>query len=203
MPVIGTGTPPLPPHARGCTPNTNFFVPSVWASPARAGMYLRRPRSTGRSRRFPRTRGDVPVGGNCRGIRHQLPPHARGCTQVGEPLVGEVLASPARAGMYRRGTADGCLSACFPRTRGDVPRAVCLMLGVDPLPPHARGCTRHRFVARNKVGASPARAGMYLAKALQPGAVDSFPRTRGDVPACGHSAHPSDRLPPHARGCTV
>ena len=50
---------------------------------------------------------------------------------------------------------------CFPRTRGDVPRATAAEMGAPALPPHARGCTGIPILEPDLHLASPARAGMY------------------------------------------
>ena len=72
----------------------------------------------------------------------------------------------------------------------------------EPLPPHARGCTRVRAARAGRADASPARAGMYLRGVVRSHRPGGFPRTRGDVPSPDAAEVSSAVLPPHARGCT-
>ena len=173
----------LPPHARGCTCFPRHEPGPGRASPARAGMYRRRrPRSIS-GPGFPRTRGDVPPCSLPGRYPSSLPPHARGCTRKLDPRVVHVVASPARAGMYRFSEAWESLDAGFPRTRGDVPRGGNRHIAIYRLPPHARGCTRAIPTSWRRLSASPARAGMYLRWHYRDRPAGGFPRTRGDVPA--------------------
>ena len=70
----------LPPHARGCTLLQGQDFHHGIASPARAGMYLRRRSHGALVQGFPRTRGDVPPIHGAAKRGRGLPPHARGCT---------------------------------------------------------------------------------------------------------------------------
>ena len=151
----------LPPHARGCTPNSAWPRRAWPASPARAGMYRRQARLALRFRCFPRTRGDVPAPAYVGDDTPPLPPHARGCTAGDEGDDAGQAASPARAGMYPLSARRTGARPRFPRTRGDVPRARRDAKRRVALPPHARGCTVHRTVRFRSHSASPARAGMY------------------------------------------
>ena len=113
------------------------------------------------------------------------------------------LASPARAGMYLLAKHCPILGPSFPRTRGDVPIITLLPMRTCQLPPHARGCTRRIGRGRRSQVASPARAGMYRRCESSAEARSSFPRTRGDVPGWRKPFGKCERLPPHARGCTL
>ena len=70
-----------------------------------------------------------------------FPPHTRGWTpeQAHDPeLVG---VSPAHAGMDLCAAPRTCLTARFPRTRGDGPVFRILTRKSDGFPPHTRGWT--------------------------------------------------------------
>ena len=193
---------PLPPHARGCTPDDAWVDGGKRASPARAGMYRRRGSPRGLRTSFPRTRGDVPARWRITRRPGKLPPHARGCTLPGFGLETRPVASPARAGMYPASAGPGTGSRGFPRTRGDVPSPRVIYATTRRLPPHARGCTRLRAFGAPVRLASPARAGMYPCNTGPPIVGRSFPRTRGDVPSRPYARRRRPVLPPHARGCT-
>ena len=181
-PILARSSLALPPHARGCT----------------AGAHRGDRALDG----FPRTRGDVPGRQPSRSIQSRLPPHARGCTAPTRNRAGGRLASPARAGMYRKAGRQQQGDAGFPRTRGDVPRTAAAAAALYRLPPHARGCTARRPHRPRTRRASPARAGMYLHGFDADRTEAGFPRTRGDVPDTDAAAPGAERLPPHARGCT-
>ena len=201
--TAASASPPLPPHARGCTPGADEFSVFDVASPARAGMYQLAHGHRLFFDSFPRTRGDVPGSPKPLADSPVLPPHARGCTALGFHAVAGRAASPARAGMYpSRGRAHGS-PVRFPRTRGDVPDAESARRAQGQLPPHARGCTHDRPGESGRAAASPARAGMYRGHAARRGQQVGFPRTRGDVPCCIDGDRLHGGLPPHARGCTA
>ena len=195
--------PELPPHARGCTLGRGGADAGGGASPARAGMYRTRPADPAAVRRFPRTRGDVPMEGIDKCTRSRLPPHARGCTRRRIFDSARPSASPARAGMYPKGPFDGVKTFGFPRTRGDVPCAEPVPRDDAMLPPHARGCTQSTPCCWSRPAASPARAGMYPGLKLPQHPRRRFPRTRGDVPRFHRGDVRTLWLPPHARGCTL
>ena len=83
VPEIGDGgrdCRTLPPHTRGCTQAPQPRTKPNRASPAHAGMYPAPRRHSRRAPRFPRTRGDVPMGEQIVEWMRALPPHTRGCT---------------------------------------------------------------------------------------------------------------------------
>ena len=166
-------------------------------------MYPTGGRRARRPRRFPRTRGDVPDSPNPLTLATTLPPHTRGCTSTTGGGTGGRTASPAHAGMYPRPRSEAGRGACFPRTRGDVPRGREAAPDARGLPPHTRGCTRRRAGAGRDLRASPAHAGMYLGFIMSDGAEKGFPRTRGDVPLKANGLPLWAPLPPHTRGCTA
>ncbi len=152
---------------------------------------------------FPRTRGDAPGLAVVRAGDAALPPHTRGCTRCKGPVRHGDGASPAHAGMHLSWSSTGMSISCFPRTRGDAPLGTAHLSAIQALPPHTRGCTVHggrRIPGRR---ASPAHAGMHLARLGLASVLTSFPRTRGDAPE--HPRHHGRRrwLPPHTRGCTL
>ena len=180
--ALNPTNPALPPHARGCTSDACPRKSRRAASPARAGMYLRRFVEAHLGAGFPRTRGDVPPPPSASKSSRTLPPHARGCTPTARPRSRPGRASPARAGMYPVRPVASKWTSGFPRTRGDVPPMGCPVPENTRLPPHARGCTRVRDLAGRRAVASPARAGMYPCSRTSALVQSGFPRTRGDVP---------------------
>ena len=130
----------FPPHTRGCT-SLRFLESSPKpVSPAHAGMYRKKTRSTGEPPGFPRTRGDVPWSAKYKPSKEVFPPHTRGCTVVQSALQLQLRVSPAHAGMYPRKAGKRNQPLRFPRTRGDVPSPRICMVGNSPFPPHTRGC---------------------------------------------------------------
>ena len=192
----------LPPHTRGCTSARWKHADCRRASPAHAGMYPATRRTASPSRRFPRTRGDVPPVGSAPARAYPLPPHTRGCTGIEHNAMPAAPASPAHAGMYPSATSSPSGSSGFPRTRGDVPVDLSAITAAGELPPHTRGCTPVVEDPEASDPASPAHAGMYPNPGCRTPLAARFPRTRGDVPSlCGASGFISS-LPPHTRGCT-
>ena len=193
----------LPPHTRGCTPDTSDIQAAPGASPAHAGMYRDLAPASQDLRGFPRTRGDVPGPGSRRRTTRSLPPHTRGCTGRHFRIPSRRPASPAHAGMYLSPQQGHRQALRFPRTRGDVPRTRRRSRPPASLPPHTRGCTRPAQQVSRGRRASPAHAGMYRGKAGGVLPADRFPRTRGDVPEPGRGSRRRPWLPPHTRGCTL
>ena len=151
----------LPPHTRGCTRRRRKSCICRWASPAHAGMHLKRTFSVGfipsfpahagmhlwhrlkgyKGPGFPRTRGDAPMKGRLQKNESALPPHTRGCTRFRQSDLGRLAASPAHAGMHPPRPCRASSHAGFPRTRGDAPVRRPAPPGDPLLPPHTRGCT--------------------------------------------------------------
>ncbi len=192
----------LPPHTRGWTGCSSYSYSTTPASPAHAGMDLRRPLPAGPAHRFPRTRGDGPQHVGLRGEQLPLPPHTRGWTARSCQTAASGVASPAHAGMDPRRRLEGGLLDGFPRTRGDGPDAARGVLLPTALPPHTRGWTPLLRRVRPTPRASPAHAGMDLLDLLRPLVHGSFPRTRGDGPCVPRHINPPNALPPHTRGWT-
>ena len=131
----------FPPHARGWTRGVRLRRRARGVSPARAGMDPARLPVAGDMWRFPRTRGDGPIGLIPLPPHASFPPHARGWTR---PLWAAALrggVSPARAGMDPAGAMLEKTRHRFPRTRGDGPVRGEGGMDDHAFPPHARGWT--------------------------------------------------------------
>ena len=109
------------PHTRGCswvmTP-TGVQVPVF---PAYAGMFRFGALGSIATSRFPRIRGDVPLGGSIGSKQPPFSPHTRGCSglRLLKPFTRWVF--PAYAGMFRNIPTPCAAAPGFPRIRGDVP----------------------------------------------------------------------------------
>ena len=195
-------SPALPPHTRGWTRWISGRRLSRWASPAHAGMDRSSSTSGPCSPRFPRTRGDGPIGQSRRGLPRRLPPHTRGWTLA--LLAGRVDegASPAHAGMDPGPFPSGSWCPRFPRTRGDGPAHRAHRGHPAGLPPHTRGWTLAGEGDVHQDRASPAHAGMDPKVSSLVLYFTRFPRTRGDGPKPNTSTRTSNGLPPHTRGWT-
>ena len=191
-----------PPHARGWTLPGAGAGAAGRGSPARAGMDPRRRHRRALPPGLPRTRGDGPVEVGIPSASGAAPPHARGWTVL--PLYGGRgdPGSPARAGMDPR-RPIGASSPCrLPRTRGDGPAHPARAASCRSAPPHARGWTRRRFGRSERIGGSPARAGMDRLESRALLAEVGLPRTRGDGPQSRLARVVPVSAPPHARGWT-
>jgi hypothetical protein len=168
------------PHTRGCSlcasdrsasrPRVCGVVPigsdaEQARFPAPAGLYRLRGGRRGSARRFPRTRGVVPVSWDLssgsegvpricgvvpayRELRTYRSPHARGCTCDCSVMSRPRSGFPARAGLYRAGRRGVPSATGFPRTRGVVPECSASS-DVHPLgSPHTRGCTQRSASTR-------------------------------------------------------
>ena len=174
----------------------------VAVSPARAGMDPRFRPTAPRPNRFPRTRGDGPVGDQGIVRLKPFPPHARGWTVRPTKARVPVKVSPARAGMDPRFPTWKATSTRFPRTRGDGPWATTLLDRHCRFPPHARGWTLRLDPDRRAGRVSPARAGMDPSPRGWREMRSRFPRTRGDGPDPLLIIRDKTEFPPHARGWT-
>ena len=192
------------PHARGWTLRQALEDLDTLVSPARAGMDpcscsrrstpVRFPRTRGMDlvdddveyggNGFPRTRGDGPFGKRTTTDEQMFPPHARGWTRNRSNGLGEIMVSPARAGMDPLQSIGEQIAESFPRTRGDGPITEHRRADRREFPPHARGWTAGMARRWGTTGVSPARAGMDPRKRSVSATAVSFPRTRGDGPTC-------------------
>jgi len=191
-----------PPHPRGWTRSQSVTTSPLPGSPAPAGMdppedYPDRTRPW-----LPRTRGDGPADRVTAAQSGRAPPHPRGWTQLCHPAAGDLLGSPAPAGMdphrhFALRPAPG-----LPRTRGDGPLGRPQAETCGKAPPHPRGWTLDVAGGDPIAAGSPAPAGMDLIASVQWTPRLRLPRTRGDGPpgVCGCCG--GARAPPHPRGWT-
>ena len=170
--------------------------------PAYAGMFRINLVQQNLCFRFPRIRGDVPLGKN--GYQAYLPfsPHTRGCSS--HLLIGRVCLGvfPAYAGMFRRTGSPAVVPHGFPRIRGDVPHPTTWLNGGEWFSPHTRGCSGQNATADFPLGVFPAYAGMFLRSLSRGMTQRCFPRIRGDVPASAMAELRQIEFSPHTRGCS-
>ena len=193
----------FPPHTRGWTFQAIIDHPHDSVSPAHAGMDPVERSDTGTRARFPRTRGDGPVGTLLPGRTAMFPPHTRGWTASGDRTVRRRSVSPAHAGMDLGHGQPMPPPTSFPRTRGDgpAPRSEC-STGTS-FPPHTRGWTVDHIDGDPRNRVSPAHAGMDPGRPSGVRVEPCFPRTRGDGPVVSIPSTVSSTFPPHTRGWTV
>ena len=152
--------PSLPPRTRGSTWPRPARRRLSGASPAHAGIDPRRGCRRRSRPRFPRARGDRPLGGLDAGDLVWLPPRTRGSTCLRFRLARFKMASPAHAGIDPRSRPSLPTWISFPRARGDRPPAAGYLAADAALPPRTRGSTlrtRDKSIGGN---ASPAHAGI-------------------------------------------
>src|SRR5690606_18616674 len=152
---------------------------------------------------LPRTRGDGPSISHASSSAPASPPHARGWTWLEPRPPQDSVLSPARAGMDLFSGRAARNLGTLPRTRGDGPVGKHALHAEPDSPPHARGWTPRRHLARAECVLSPARAGMDPRFLAPPGTSPPLPRTRGDGPAHRSIFVRIPRSPPHARGWTL
>ncbi len=189
--------------------------------PARAGMVPTRGGIGDPGAGAPRSRGDGPHARHGRTASARCSPLARGWSPCVLVPIASVVVLPARAGMvppmtHRPDTQDGA-----PRSRGDGPLVVVMVVSWYECSPLARGWSRRRGrpcltgqcspLARGwswavrapavRRGVLPARAGMVPGRADPAGRGAGAPRSRGDGPhARGHRRPRGRWCSPLARG---
>src|SRR5690606_14099058 len=131
----------FPPHTRGSTGATEADARAAVVSPAYAGIDPVEPDAASARSSFPRIRGDRPGRIDAFYLLIEFPPHTRGSTGPGRRIRGELLVSPAYAGIDRTAAASTSRSVSFPRIRGDRPLAHRRFGIRDEFPPHTRGST--------------------------------------------------------------
>ncbi len=124
------GTLPMlaPPHPRGSTRHRPAARCVGQGSPAPAGIDPMQVTHVNPNGRLPRTRGDRPPDGTAVSIYRAAPPHPRGSTPPMNRALGDVLGSPAPAGIDPSRVSSLSRSSGLPHTRGDRPppaRSTC------------------------------------------------------------------------------
>ena len=192
--------PRVPPPTRGWSAQDHDKSLPQRGSPAHAGMVPYRQDPVMALLRFPRPRGDGPLGCRAPPPRHRVPPPTRGWSQVtGRRLVAD-SGSPAHAGMVPGHWPPSRGRQRFPRPRGDGPRSRRSRRGSSRVPPPTRGWSvALGRQARDLVG-SPAHAGMVRRRPSGPGACRRFPRPRGDGPLLDMEYGVDLAVPPPTRG---
>ena len=192
----------FPPHTRGSTHQEIRDIVGERVSPAYAGidLSLRLGRSSASS--FPRIRGDRPAPGVPRFGGAWFPPHTRGSTGRGGQILRRQPVSPAYAGIDRYALYRRAIQARFPRIRGDRPLTCAGTRRWSGFPPHTRGSTWGELESLQRAKVSPAYAGIDPAQSTAADTTASFPRIRGDRPACWPGAPTPSGFPPHTRGST-
>ena len=190
------------PHTRGWTPVLLTPHFAVVGFPAHAGMDPACARPASRPCRFPRTRGDGPVGYASVGVLLAVSPHTRGWTQRSGVTQPQGIGFPAHAGMD---PAPSCVpphQGRFPRTRGDGPLEAVRPPPVLEVSPHTRGWTAALGDGGRLPAGFPAHAGMDLRESGRPDRAWRFPRTRGDGPWSPGVTPAHTEVSPHTRGWT-
>ena len=93
------------PRARGCSHEDRTLRRGRCVFPACAGMFRWTRKNCGKPTRFPRVRGDVPIGVVSGGSMSPFSPRARGCSRLGHRLARRQRVFPACAGMFPSGPA--------------------------------------------------------------------------------------------------
>ena len=165
-------------------------------------MDLRSPHHALHRRRFPRPRGDGPVGQARPVDPLMVSPPTRGWTvQLGDRACAR-WGFPAHAGMDLTYTVSGTEGTRFPRPRGDGPRALISCAKPFSVSPPTRGWTPGIAGLTGGQGGFPAHAGMDRRRCLAFGAMARFPRPRGDGPAEQLAHLPVVEVSPPTRGWT-
>ena len=112
-------------------------------------------------RRFPRIRGDVPLGGKFSITDEAFSPHTRGCSGHDKANPVRIRVFPAYAGMFRLRCGLYPARSSFPRIRGDIPKHSGWGHDYFVFSPHTRGCSAAANGDSPWVGVFPAYAGMF------------------------------------------
>ena len=171
------------PRARGCSELRQLRQQRGYVFPACAGMFRIPVWVISVNSGFPRVRGDVPRFIGKREAQKVFSPRARGCSPLFSIYDLDWDVFPACAGMFRPWGCVCAHSVCFPRVRGDVPRAsrtVCVPAWFSP---RARGCSPIITPPAGGRKVFPACTGMFLISNFSASKHLSFPRVRGDVPS--------------------
>ena len=191
------------PRSRGDVPATDIGVKATGdVFPTRVGMF-RRTRSPPRpGAGFPHSRGDVPCDAV---ISHRLPwfsPLAWGCSGLPKHRRGAPLVFPTRVGMFRVKPFVRTSTACFPHSRGDVPRMLPGLKVSVKFSPLAWGCSGTYAPGARRNQVFPTRVGMFRTPIVFGCSRQGFPHSRGDVPASAAFGDGLRSFSPLAWGCS-
>ena len=150
--------------------------------------------------RFPRARGDGPLGGADSSRAAAVPPRPRGWAPFGVHGRKPDLGSPAPAGMGPARSGPASSSRGFPRARGDGPDTAPKPRSPGSVPPRPRGWALPALDRSRHLRGSPAPAGMGPSSSSQVGSPVRFPRARGDGPHAAIKRWILAAVPPRPRG---
>ena len=191
------------PPTRGWTSITTVSADPPAGFPAHAGMDLDIRCHDGDDRRFPRPRGDGPLGVNRADGSPSVSPPTRGWTLDSRLESSNLIGFPAHAGMDLSGGSRPGACWRFPRPRGDGPHSSCTACRYCAVSPPTRGWTAEVPEDLRHVNGFPAHAGMDRAPGAGAVALLWFPRPRGDGPAIASPDALPSRVSPPTRGWTV
>ena len=133
-------------------------------------------------------------------IQGGLPPPARGSPTCSPLRRCSSWSTPACAGITRGRGAPARAGAVYPRLRGDHAATRRAVMGLEGLPPPARGSPTLSGPASLPVRSTPACAGITSAAPRPRPSCAVYPRLRGDHSCRRSSADSISGLPPPARG---
>ena len=192
----------FPPFMRGYTRGVRSDSLRFCVSPVHAGIYhnLFAPFLARIS--FPRSCGDIPSECWDSPTLSVFPPFMRGYTRSKRLTDFSAQVSPVHAGIYLFPMPSASVSACFPRSCGDIPAERAAYRDGFRFPPFMRGYTcgaRYEKAARQ---VSPVHAGIYPAWLIRWTGLRRFPRSCGDIPFTLLAESKLFMFPPFMRGYT-
>ncbi len=193
----------VPPPTRGWSPRNIGWLSAGNGSPAHAGMVPVREPHRPVALRFPRPRGDGPIGQRGLCLPGEVPPPTRGWSQSPLCETVRVRGSPAHAGMVPPGNIAGSAAHWFPRPRGDGPATGHSDGRMVAVPPPTRGWSISTSVRAPIPSGSPAHAGMVPLLNNLSGLRARFPRPRGDGPCLQSPSASMQGVPPPTRGWSL
>ncbi len=188
------------PACAGIAPGSGSWLSPSSGSPACAGIAPNRADRGRDPRRFPRVRGDRPTCHPRAAPGTAVPPRARGSPPSRRLSSRGRGGSPACAGIAPIGLTTEDATARFPRVRGDRPREPRYHLGLEPVPPRARGSPHLGGGDGQHPDGSPACAGIARRGRMGHSHRPWFPRVRGDRPLSQGVINTLSMVPPRARG---
>ena len=171
--------------------------------PAHAGMDLYRNRYQPMVMRFPRPRGDGPLGPVEAEAGTLVSPPTRGWTSLSRPRRRTHEGFPAHAGMDPVTHATRWTAVWFPRPRGDGPWSDHARPRQTWVSPPTRGWTLVSELLLLGSHGFPAHAGMDHTEGSWRRGRRWFPRPRGDGPQIARLQAKISRVSPPTRGWTL